>query len=54
MKWGKDKTPTGSFDPAQPFSPASTQAPGFPATPTYYPQYGGECITKTRFEKSMD
>jgi nucleolysin TIA-1/TIAR len=37
--WGKDKTPTGSFDPSQPFSPASSQAPGFPGTPTYYPQY---------------
>jgi nucleolysin TIA-1/TIAR len=39
FKWGKDKTPTGSFDPSQPFSPASSQAPGFPGTPTYYPQY---------------
>ncbi|UKZ52401.1 hypothetical protein TrVGV298_006177 [Trichoderma virens] len=40
--WGKDKTPnSGSFDPQQqPYSPQTSQAPGFPGTPTYYPQYG--------------
>ncbi|KAK8915455.1 Oligouridylate-binding protein 1 [Metarhizium anisopliae] len=42
--WGKDKTPNaqGNFDPAhqQPYSPQSAQNPGFPGTPTYYPQYG--------------
>jgi nucleolysin TIA-1/TIAR len=44
-QWGKDKTPTGQggFDPVQSYSPQSAQAPGFPGTPTYYPQYGGEC-----------
>ncbi|KLP01072.1 Uncharacterized protein Y057_12829 [Fusarium fujikuroi] len=42
--WGKDKTPSaqGAFDPAQPYSPQSAQAPAFPGTPTYYPQYGGK------------
>ncbi|KAL7941960.1 hypothetical protein V8C42DRAFT_164210 [Trichoderma barbatum] len=42
--WGKDKTPnSGSFDPQQqPYSPQTSQAPGFPGTPTYYPQYGAQ------------
>ncbi|EFY85615.1 TIA1 cytotoxic granule-associated RNA binding protein [Metarhizium acridum CQMa 102] len=44
--WGKDKTPNaqGNFDPAhqQPYSPQSAQTPGFPGTPTYYPQYGAQ------------
>jgi nucleolysin TIA-1/TIAR len=42
--WGKDKTPgSATFDPSQPFSPATAQTPGgFPGTPTYYPQYGGQ------------
>ncbi|KAF7560321.1 hypothetical protein G7046_g3833 [Stylonectria norvegica] len=49
--WGKDKTPNpqggGAFDPAQQYSPQSAQtAPaGYPGTPTYYPQYGGEFTT---------
>ncbi|RSL59149.1 hypothetical protein CEP54_007444 [Fusarium duplospermum] len=36
--WGKDKTPNtqGGFDPSQPYSPQSAQAPGYPA------QYGGQ------------
>ncbi|PTB62244.1 hypothetical protein BBK36DRAFT_1172800 [Trichoderma citrinoviride] len=33
--WGKDKAPnSGSFDPQQPYSPQTSQAPGFPGTPT--------------------
>ncbi|TFB01540.1 Oligouridylate-binding protein 1 [Trichoderma ghanense] len=44
--WGKDKAPnSGSFDPQQPYSPQTSQAPGFPGTPTYYPQYGGKSET---------
>lgn len=44
-QWGKDKTPSaqGGFETAQPYSPQSAQTPGgFPGTPTFYPQYGGE------------
>ncbi|QUC22154.1 uncharacterized protein UV8b_06395 [Ustilaginoidea virens] len=42
--WGKDKASNaqGNFDNAQPYSPQGSQTPGFPATPTYYPQYGAQ------------